>query len=157
MMKVEMTSLFCYTAIPSQTRHLALEKSACLGLYQRFQLHTHSQILHTPSLKAKDKPHLLLKQSFTMAEQNKGDNQPSEPLPRSYNELLGGNRPRKTSWPELVGVTAEEAERKIKEDMAGAEIQVVPPDHFVTADFRPQRVRLYVDQSQKVIRTPGIG
>lgn len=75
----------------------------------------------------------------------------------SYNQLLGTNNPRKTSWPELVGVTAEEAERKIKEEMAGVEIQVVPPDTFVTADYRPQRVRLYVDESNKVIRTPGIG
>lgn len=75
----------------------------------------------------------------------------------SYNQLLATNNPRKTSWPELVGVTAEEAERKIKEEMAGVEIQVVPPDTFVTADYRPQRVRLYVDESNKVIRTPGIG
>jgi hypothetical protein len=69
---------------------------------------------------------------------------------RTYN-------PTKTSWPELVGVTAEEAERKIKEEKSGAEIQVVPPDSFVTADYRTQRVRLYVDESNKVIRTPGIG
>nr|P81712.1 RecName: Full=Subtilisin inhibitor CLSI-I [Canavalia lineata]AAB32689.1 subtilisin inhibitor, CLSI-I [Canavalia lineata, seeds, Peptide, 65 aa] [Canavalia lineata]prf//2024227A subtilisin inhibitor [Canavalia lineata] len=63
---------------------------------------------------------------------------------------------RKTSWPELVGVTAEEAE-KIKEEMSGVEIQVVPPGSFVTADYKPQRVRLYVDESNKVTRTPGIG
>jgi hypothetical protein len=73
------------------------------------------------------------------------------------NQLLGTNNPTKTSWPELVGVTAEEAERKIKEEKSGAEIQVVPPDSFVTADYRTQRVRLYVDESNKVIRIPGIG
>lgn len=74
----------------------------------------------------------------------------------SYGLLLGTNHPTKTSWPELVGVTAEEAERKIKEEFAGVEIQVVPPGYFVTADFKSQRVRLYVDESQKVTRTPMI-
>ncbi|XP_020238744.1 subtilisin inhibitor CLSI-I [Cajanus cajan] len=97
-----------------------------------------------------------------MAEQkqqgtNPAQEQPNEPLPRSFNQLLGTNNPRKTSWPELVGVTAEEAEKKIKEEMSGVEIQVVPPGYFVTADFKPQRVRLYVDESNKVNRTPGIG
>ncbi|XP_057459141.1 subtilisin inhibitor CLSI-I-like [Lotus japonicus] len=83
--------------------------------------------------------------------------QSNEPLPRSYNQLLGTNNPQKTSWPELVGVTTEEAERKIKEEMSGVEIQVVPPGSFVTADFKTQRVRLYVDESGMVTRTPGIG
>ncbi|KAK7323375.1 hypothetical protein VNO77_26847 [Canavalia gladiata] len=98
-----------------------------------------------------------------MAEEKQGQatnpplDQPSEPLPRSYNQPLGTNSTRKTSWPELVGVTAEEAEKKIKEEMSGVEIQVVPPGYFVTADFKPQRVRLYVDESNKVTRTPGIG
>lgn len=76
----------------------------------------------------------------------------------SYNQLLGtNNNPTKTSWPELVGVTAEEAEKKVKEEVTGIEIQVVPPGNFVTADFRTNRVRLYVDEANKVIRTPGIG
>ncbi|KAH1111271.1 hypothetical protein GYH30_009878 [Glycine max] len=46
--------------------------------------------------------------------------------------------------------------KKIKE-MSRAEIQVVPPGYFVTADFKPQRVRLYVDESNKVTSAPRIG
>ncbi|KAL9321826.1 hypothetical protein ACSQ67_009879 [Phaseolus vulgaris] len=95
-----------------------------------------------------------------MAEEKKeqGTNPPQEqPLPRNYMQALGANNPTKTSWPELVGVTAEEAETKIKEEMSEVQIQVVPPDSFVTADFKPKRVRLYVDESNKVIRTPAIG
>ncbi|XP_045819795.1 subtilisin inhibitor CLSI-I-like [Trifolium pratense] len=98
-----------------------------------------------------------------MAEEKQGNGinppqvKPNEPLPRTYNQLLVTNNRTKTSWPELVGATAEEAERKIKEEISGAEVQVVPPDSFVTADYRTQRVRLYVDESNKVIRTPGIG
>ncbi|XP_058782636.1 subtilisin inhibitor-like [Vicia villosa] len=63
----------------------------------------------------------------------------------------------KTSWPELVGVTADEAEKKIKEEMPEAQIQVVPPNTPVTYDYRLQRVRLFVDESNKVIQTPTIG
>ncbi|XP_061357485.1 subtilisin inhibitor CLSI-I-like [Gastrolobium bilobum] len=98
-----------------------------------------------------------------MAEEKQGygtnppQEQPNESLPRSYNQLLGTNNPTKTSWPELVGVTAEEAEKKIKEEMAGVEIRVVLPNYGVTCDYKTQRVRLYVDESKKVIETPMIG
>ncbi|CAJ1959061.1 unnamed protein product [Sphenostylis stenocarpa] len=97
-----------------------------------------------------------------MAEEKQGlgtnprQEQPSVPLPRNYNQVLGTNNPGKRSWPELVGLSAEEAERKIKEEMSGVQIQVVPPDTFVTADYNPQRVRLYVDESNKITRTPAI-
>ncbi|CAK9159167.1 unnamed protein product [Ilex paraguariensis] len=60
----------------------------------------------------------------------------------------------KTSWPELVGLTAGEAEKKVKEDFPKAEIQVVPPNHFVTMDYRTSRVRIHVDSSGKVERPP---
>ncbi|XP_027344177.1 subtilisin inhibitor CLSI-I-like [Abrus precatorius] len=84
---------------------------------------------------------------------NPPQEQPNEALPRSYEQRSS----RKTSWPELVGESAEEAEKKIKEEKSEVEIQVVPPGYLVTADFKPQRVRLYVDGSNKITRTPGIG
>ncbi|QCD95748.1 subtilisin inhibitor 1 [Vigna unguiculata] len=88
---------------------------------------------------------------------NPSQEQPNVPLPRNYKQALETNNPTKTSWPELVGVTAEEAETKIKQEMSDAQIQVVPHDSFVTADYNPKRVRLYVDESNKVTRTPTIG
>ncbi|XP_061357504.1 subtilisin inhibitor CLSI-I-like isoform X2 [Gastrolobium bilobum] len=88
---------------------------------------------------------------------NPPQEQPKKPLRRSKNQLLGTNNPTKTSWPELVGVTAEEAEKKIKEEMAGVEIRVVLPGYLITCDYETQRVRLYVDKSKKVIQTPMIG
>jgi hypothetical protein len=63
----------------------------------------------------------------------------------------------KTSWPELVGVTAEEAKKKIKEELAGADIKVVPQGSFITFDLRYQRVQLFVDESNKVVEIPRIG
>ncbi|KAK4268735.1 hypothetical protein QN277_025347 [Acacia crassicarpa] len=96
-----------------------------------------------------------------MAEENQGANpppeQPNQPLPRNYDQVLGVNRASKTRWPELVGVTAEEAEKKIKEEREGIEIQVVPSSSFVTMDFKSPRVRLYVDESHRVTRPPTIG
>ncbi|KAJ8899797.1 hypothetical protein K2173_019497 [Erythroxylum novogranatense] len=78
-------------------------------------------------------------------------------LPRFYGFPFGSNPGARTTWPDLVGVTVEEADRKIKEDMPGAQIQVVPPNCFVTMDLRNNRVRLYVDSAGKVARAPTIG
>ncbi|WCJ28336.1 Subtilisin inhibitor [Euphorbia peplus] len=86
--------------------------------------------------------------------------QPSEETLGS--QSTASSEPRKMpggrkTWPELVGLTAEEAERKIKEEMGRATVQVVPPNCFVTMDFRSERVRLYIDSSGKVARPPMIG
>ncbi|KAK9057782.1 hypothetical protein SSX86_022620 [Deinandra increscens subsp. villosa] len=64
---------------------------------------------------------------------------------------------RKTNWPELLGKKAEDAEKKIKEEMPRAKVHVVPHDSFVTMDFVSTRVRLFVDSSQNVVKAPKIG
>ena len=78
-------------------------------------------------------------------------------LAGTYGSLLGSNTAPKMEWPELVGLTPEEAERKIKEDMPRVQIQVVEANSFVTMDFNQGRVRLYLDPSGKVQRPPRIG
>ncbi|KAI3830287.1 hypothetical protein L1987_04425 [Smallanthus sonchifolius] len=70
------------------------------------------------------------------------------------NEQIVG---RKTNWPELLGMKAEDAEKKIKEEMPRATVHVIPHDSFVTMDFVSNRVRLFVDSSQNVIKAPKIG
>ncbi|KAK2972324.1 hypothetical protein RJ640_014382 [Escallonia rubra] len=94
-----------------------------------------------------------------MAEEENQSTKLSEeqPLPRTYGSLFGPNGDRKTTWPELVGLTPEEAEAKIKEEMPRAVVRVVPPNHFVTMDYRTDRVRLYVDSAGKVANPPRIG
>jgi hypothetical protein len=68
----------------------------------------------------------------------------------TYNQCLRTNNLTKKSWhDELVGLTAEEAKRKI--NRPEADIQVVPQGHHVTFDYKPGRVRLYVDESNKVV------
>jgi hypothetical protein len=67
---------------------------------------------------------------------------------RTYNPTkTRTNKPTKKSWhDELVGLTAEEAKRKINRP-----VQVVPQGYHVTFDYKPGRVRLYVDESNKVV------
>ena len=68
-------------------------------------------------------------------------------------------QPRR-EWPELVGKTGEEAREVILATGAAAgvkDVEIVPEDAMVTADFRTDRVRVFVDGSGKVARTPTIG
>uniref|UniRef100_A0A0E0I3R3 Subtilisin-chymotrypsin inhibitor-2A n=1 Tax=Oryza nivara TaxID=4536 RepID=A0A0E0I3R3_ORYNI len=66
----------------------------------------------------------------------------------------GGEEERKTSWPEVVGLPVEEAKKVILKDMPDADIVVLPAGSPVTQDFRPNRVRIFVDT---VASTPTIG
>ncbi|KAM7526374.1 hypothetical protein LguiA_016276 [Lonicera macranthoides] len=81
----------------------------------------------------------------------------SNTLPRFYGPLGGGSNEGPKTWPEVVGMAAEEAEKKIKEEMPRALIKIIPQDHFVTMDYRTDRVRIFVDPSGKVARPPSIG
>jgi hypothetical protein len=62
----------------------------------------------------------------------------------------------KSSWPEVVGLSSEEA-KKIIEDKPEANVQVVPADSFLTMDYNTSRVRVFVDSSDKVTKAPRIG
>ncbi|XP_047042532.1 subtilisin-chymotrypsin inhibitor WSCI-like [Lolium rigidum] len=61
----------------------------------------------------------------------------------------GGN---KTSWPEVVGMSVEEATKVILKDKPEAQIVVVPAGSPVTLDYRIDRVRLFVDTIAEVPR-----
>lgn len=63
----------------------------------------------------------------------------------------------KGRWPEVVGLTVEDAENIIRKDKLRALFEVVPPNSCVSHDFRPQRVRLYVDHAGIIKRPPCIG
>ncbi|RWR76701.1 subtilisin inhibitor CLSI-I-like protein [Cinnamomum micranthum f. kanehirae] len=71
---------------------------------------------------------------------------------------LGLNLPAaRRQWPDVVGMSVEEAEKRIKEDMPMAIFHVILPDCSVTMDYNLRRVRLYVDSSGKVVRPPKTG
>ncbi|KAJ8750410.1 hypothetical protein K2173_014325 [Erythroxylum novogranatense] len=90
------------------------------------------------------------KQQPTFIEEPKiptDDKTPACPVP---------NPPGPKTWPELVGLTAEEAIKKIKEDIPGIRILMVPPN-IPTRDLDWNRVFLYVDREGKVEKVPGTG
>ncbi|CAD6273281.1 unnamed protein product [Miscanthus lutarioriparius] len=60
----------------------------------------------------------------------------------------------KTSWPEVVGHSIDEAKKVILKDKPDADIVVLPVGSIVTADYRPNRVRIFVDT---VAETPHVG
>ncbi|OEL36475.1 hypothetical protein BAE44_0002505 [Dichanthelium oligosanthes] len=59
----------------------------------------------------------------------------------STTEQTGG----KTSWPEVVGLSVEEARKVILKDKPDADIVVLPVGSPVTMDLRLNRVRIFVD------------
>lgn len=63
----------------------------------------------------------------------------------------------KTSWPELVGKTYEEAEAAIRADNPNLQIFKVLENSPVTMDFRPDRVRIIVNAEDIVVHPPVTG
>jgi hypothetical protein len=64
----------------------------------------------------------------------------------------------KTSWPEVVGTDGATAARTIRgENPSMALVQVLPQDSMVTMDYIPTRVRIFVNDDNKVARTPRTG
>ena len=61
---------------------------------------------------------------------------------------------QKTSWPEVVGLCAEEAKKIILNDKPDADIVVLAVGTPVTKDFRTNRVRIFVDT---VASAPHVG
>lgn len=58
------------------------------------------------------------------------------------------------SWPNLVGVSMEDAMMVILRDMPDAEIVFLPVGAPVTTDFRPNRVRIFLDT---IVEVPHVG
>lgn len=63
----------------------------------------------------------------------------------------------KDAWPELVGEKGKKAEKIIEHENPHVDAIIVPEGSFVTQDFRCDRVWVWVDCDDKVIRTPMIG
>jgi hypothetical protein len=62
-----------------------------------------------------------------------------------------------TSWPELVGMTGDQAENSLRADHPDWTIQVIPNGSMVTMDYREDRVRIFVDDDGKVVNPPRVG
>ncbi|TKW24724.1 hypothetical protein SEVIR_3G068400v4 [Setaria viridis] len=62
----------------------------------------------------------------------------------------------KTSWPEVVGMSVEEAKKVILKDKPDADVVVLPIRSPVTQDLRLNRVRIFFDTTT-VAQTPHVG
>ena len=60
----------------------------------------------------------------------------------------------KSSWPEVVGMSAEEALKKIRSQKPNADVEVVLVGRPVDADLKANRVRIFVDT---VVDVPSVG
>jgi len=63
----------------------------------------------------------------------------------------------KESWPELEGKSFEEAEAAIKSDRSDVEVQKLDEGSPVTRDFKPSRVRVFVNSAGNVAGIPKTG
>ncbi|KAL3778781.1 hypothetical protein HJC23_002687 [Cyclotella cryptica] len=74
-------------------------------------------------------------------------------------EQRSDTRETTTKWPELslVGMTGEEAQNAIRAVDDTLEVRIVPEGSMVTMDYRLDRVRIYVDEENRVVRQPKRG
>jgi hypothetical protein len=56
-----------------------------------------------------------------------------------------------------VGKTGEEAKDKILQDKPNADVQILPEGSIVTKDYRTNRVRVFVDEENRVASVPRVG
>ncbi|CAA6675073.1 unnamed protein product [Spirodela intermedia] len=63
----------------------------------------------------------------------------------------------KSSWPELVGYLADDAAAIIEDQNPLVNVIIVREGTPVTKDYRCNRVRLWVNQHDRIVRVPRIG
>lgn len=63
----------------------------------------------------------------------------------------------KNSWPELMGTNGDYAASVIERENPNVDAVVVLNGSPVTADFRCDRVRVWVDRYRIVVKTPTAG
>uniref|UniRef100_A0A0D9WEP6 Uncharacterized protein n=1 Tax=Leersia perrieri TaxID=77586 RepID=A0A0D9WEP6_9ORYZ len=63
----------------------------------------------------------------------------------------------KSSWPEVVGLPAEEAKRTILRDRPDVHVIVAPVGSPGITDFNEKRVRVFVNDAGIVVEVPRTG
>ena len=70
---------------------------------------------------------------------------------------VGEGAPERTEWAHLKGKPVHEVKESILADRPELLVQVVVDGAAVSADFRPDRVRIFVDKENKVVKIPRVG
>mmetsp|Transcript_38087 Transcript_38087/g.92183 ORF Transcript_38087/g.92183 Transcript_38087/m.92183 type:complete len:97 (+) Transcript_38087:38-328(+) len=64
---------------------------------------------------------------------------------------------QKTEFPEMVGMSGEEAKAQLESQFPSFQIDIVPWDAMLTMDYREDRIRVKVDDNGKVKKAPRVG
>ena len=62
-----------------------------------------------------------------------------------------------TGWSHLVGIKGTEAQEYILKEHPQKKVVIVKHNNPVTMDFSTERIRVFVDDSGNVVRTPTVG
>lgn len=62
-----------------------------------------------------------------------------------------------SDWTCLVGKTGQEARQRILQEKPDADVHILPEGSPCTRDYRINRVRVFVDSSNKVVSAPRPG
>lgn len=63
----------------------------------------------------------------------------------------------KIDWPELEGATAAAAQAALEKEAPGFRVQVIGPDMMATAEYRCDRIRVWLNKEQRVSQPPRVG
>jgi hypothetical protein len=63
----------------------------------------------------------------------------------------------KIEWPELEGATAAAAQAALEKEAPGFRVQVIGPDMMATAEYRCDRIRVWLNKQQRVSQPPRVG
>jgi len=63
----------------------------------------------------------------------------------------------KVEWPELVGKTADEAKQVLEREATGRRVAVLSHGMCITADYRTDRIQVWLNADGTVARPPRIG
>lgn len=81
---------------------------------------------------------------------------PSRNEKQLHSSLFSDQCPK--TWPQLVGHLGDDAVKVIRAEMPEVNvIQIIYPPWALTQDFRPSRVRILVDNFNKVSKPPSVG
>lgn len=61
------------------------------------------------------------------------------------------------TWPQVVGISGEDAKKKIEAENPYLKVLIMSENSIFTADYNVKRVRVFVDSNGKVAKTPIIG
>ncbi len=71
--------------------------------------------------------------------------------------MKGQQGQQQKTWPNVIGLSGQEAREKIQKEMPDAQIELFEKGSACTKDYKANRVRICVDNNNKVVDAPKLG